>query len=112
MHVHVREATMLACRQIPGYPRIDRNNDYLIARFDGLVIDAKPWLLEVLSEVQRTGSYTSANDSSPEREACIRDLHCLEVTFLLCSFKGSEEHMTIRQLWSCRVFGSVHSLCT
>jgi len=31
------------CRQIPGYPRIDRNNDYLVSRFDGLVLDAKPW---------------------------------------------------------------------
>jgi hypothetical protein len=30
-------------RQIPGYPKVDRNNDYLIARFDGAVLDAKPW---------------------------------------------------------------------
>ena len=28
---------------MPGYPRVDRNNDTLIARFDGAVIDAKPW---------------------------------------------------------------------
>ena len=30
-------------RQIPGYPKVDRDNDYLIARFDGAVLDAKPW---------------------------------------------------------------------
>jgi hypothetical protein len=30
-------------RQIPGYPRIDRDNPYFIARFDGVVIDGKPW---------------------------------------------------------------------
>ncbi|GAQ82593.1 hypothetical protein KFL_001160270 [Klebsormidium nitens] len=30
-------------RQIPGYPRIGRDNPYFIARFDGVVIDAKPW---------------------------------------------------------------------
>lgn len=31
------------CRQIPGYPRIDRENDYLLARMDGAVLDGKPW---------------------------------------------------------------------
>lgn len=31
------------CRRIPNYPRIDQDNDYLIARYDGIVLDAKPW---------------------------------------------------------------------
>ncbi|ERN09431.1 uncharacterized protein LOC18437584 [Amborella trichopoda] len=30
-------------RYIPGYPRIDANNPYLISRYDGTVIDAQPW---------------------------------------------------------------------
>ncbi len=36
-------AELAVCRQIPGYPRVDRENDYLISRFDGMVLDAKPW---------------------------------------------------------------------
>ncbi|KAG8071553.1 hypothetical protein GUJ93_ZPchr0006g43317 [Zizania palustris] len=28
---------------IPGYPRIDACNNYLITRYDGTIIDAKPW---------------------------------------------------------------------
>jgi len=39
--------TVLDClpviRQIPGYPKVDRDNDYLMARFDGAVLDGKPW---------------------------------------------------------------------
>jgi hypothetical protein len=30
-------------RYIPGYPRIDACNSYLITRYDGTIIDAKPW---------------------------------------------------------------------
>ena len=35
--------TLSPLRQIPGYPRIDRDNDYLLARIDGAVLDGKPW---------------------------------------------------------------------
>lgn len=28
---------------IPGYPTVSRDNDYLFARQDGAIIDAKPW---------------------------------------------------------------------
>ncbi len=28
---------------MPGYPRVDKASDYLIARFDGVVVDGKPW---------------------------------------------------------------------
>ena len=31
------------CRDMPGYPKVDRESDYLIARYDGAVLDAKPW---------------------------------------------------------------------
>ncbi|MBA0573200.1 hypothetical protein Golob_000488, partial [Gossypium lobatum] len=30
-------------RYIPGYPRVDAQNTYLITRFDGTVINAQPW---------------------------------------------------------------------
>lgn len=30
-------------RYIPGYPRVDAQNPYLITRYDGTVIDAQPW---------------------------------------------------------------------
>ncbi|CAM6115205.1 unnamed protein product [Calypogeia fissa] len=30
-------------RFMPGYPRVDRGNPYLISRYDGLIVDAKPW---------------------------------------------------------------------
>ncbi|KAL5983064.1 hypothetical protein ACLOJK_017144 [Asimina triloba] len=30
-------------RYIPGYPRVDANNPYLITRYDGTVINAQPW---------------------------------------------------------------------
>ncbi|KAF9609866.1 hypothetical protein IFM89_018851 [Coptis chinensis] len=30
-------------RYIPGYPRVDANNPYLITRYDGVVINAQPW---------------------------------------------------------------------
>ncbi|VAI58828.1 unnamed protein product [Triticum turgidum subsp. durum] len=32
-------------RYIPGYPRIDACNSYLITRYDGTIINAKPWHL-------------------------------------------------------------------
>lgn len=30
-------------RYIPGYPLVARSNPYLLSRFDGVVLDAKPW---------------------------------------------------------------------
>ncbi|KAK9106322.1 hypothetical protein Syun_022333 [Stephania yunnanensis] len=30
-------------RYIPGYPKVDANNPYLITRYDGIVINALPW---------------------------------------------------------------------
>ncbi|KAK4591129.1 hypothetical protein RGQ29_021356 [Quercus rubra] len=30
-------------RYIPGYPRVDAHNTYLITRYDGTVINAQPW---------------------------------------------------------------------
>ena len=33
----------LCCRRIPGFPKIDTNNDYFLARFDGALIDGQSW---------------------------------------------------------------------
>ena len=30
-------------RHIPGYPKVAERNPYLVARYDGSVVDAKPW---------------------------------------------------------------------
>lgn len=30
-------------KYMPGYPKVDVDNGYLISRYDGLVIDGKPW---------------------------------------------------------------------
>lgn len=30
-------------RNIPGYPRVDASNSYLITRYDGTIINAQPW---------------------------------------------------------------------
>jgi hypothetical protein len=30
-------------RDIPGYPLVARTNSYLYARYDGTVLDGKPW---------------------------------------------------------------------
>ena len=30
-------------RHMPGYPRVDKGNDTLLARYDGSVVDALPW---------------------------------------------------------------------
>ena len=30
-------------RDIPGYPLVARSNPFLLSRFDGIVLDAKPW---------------------------------------------------------------------
>ncbi|XP_078440463.1 C5orf35 [Wolffia australiana] len=30
-------------RNIPGYPKIDAQNSYLITRYDGLIVNAQPW---------------------------------------------------------------------
>ncbi|KAG5412166.1 hypothetical protein IGI04_008485 [Brassica rapa subsp. trilocularis] len=31
-------------RYIPGYPKVDSHNSYLITRYDGTVINAQPWV--------------------------------------------------------------------
>ncbi|VVB17512.1 unnamed protein product [Arabis nemorensis] len=45
-------------RYIPGYPKVDSQNSYLITRYDGTVINAQPWGLGGESREVWTGSYT------------------------------------------------------
>ncbi|KAK9812844.1 hypothetical protein WJX72_004622 [[Myrmecia] bisecta] len=51
-------------RQIPGYPRVDQDNDYLLARFDGAVLDAKPWGRGAAASAAMAGSL------GPEKQRC------------------------------------------
>ncbi|KAH0934816.1 LOW QUALITY PROTEIN: hypothetical protein HID58_011933 [Brassica napus] len=45
---------------IPGYPKVDSQNSYLITRYDGTVMNAQPWGLGGDSREVWTGSYTPA----------------------------------------------------
>ncbi|CAH8271955.1 unnamed protein product [Arabidopsis lyrata] len=47
-------------RYIPGYPKVDSQNSYLITRYDGTVINAQPWGLGGESREVWNGSYTPA----------------------------------------------------
>ncbi|XP_018485344.1 uncharacterized protein LOC108855914 [Raphanus sativus] len=47
-------------RYIPGYPKVDSQNSYLITRYDGTVINAQPWGLGGECREAWTGSYTPA----------------------------------------------------
>ncbi|KAK4743038.1 hypothetical protein SAY87_001039 [Trapa incisa] len=49
-------------RYIPGYPRVDAQNPYLITRYDGNVINAQPWGLGGDSRDVWTGSITRDAD--------------------------------------------------
>ncbi|CAI9096722.1 OLC1v1032929C1 [Oldenlandia corymbosa var. corymbosa] len=46
-------------RYIPGYPRIDAQNSYLITRYDGTIINAQPWGIGGESRVIWNGSGVS-----------------------------------------------------
>lgn len=48
---------------MPGYPLIDKSNDYLMARYDKAVLDAKPWC------VAQQGGNESESESAQEGEA-------------------------------------------
>ncbi|CAA7023463.1 unnamed protein product [Microthlaspi erraticum] len=53
-------------RYIPGYPKVDAQNSYLITRYDGTVINAQPWGVGGESREVWTGSYNTP--SSVKRE--------------------------------------------
>ncbi|CAK9144760.1 unnamed protein product [Ilex paraguariensis] len=51
-------------RYIPGYPRVDAHNPYLISRYDGTVINAQPW--GVGSDTREVWNGSLVPESSPE----------------------------------------------
>ncbi|KAF5940555.1 hypothetical protein HYC85_021722, partial [Camellia sinensis] len=50
-------------RYIPGYPRVDTHNPYLITRYDGTVINAQPW--GVGGEIREVWDLSSVIKSRP-----------------------------------------------
>ncbi len=77
------------CRDMPGYPKVDRENDYLIARYDSAVLDAKPWgrgALQAASSAQSLG-YTG------QQAVVLRELLRKEV----CLFQPLLQDSTPRQ---------------
>lgn len=61
-------------RQMADYPRVDANNSYLLARYDGTIIDGKPWGLGRVSR-----EHPVVRKSEKRAEQC---LNKLEVRFL------------------------------
>jgi hypothetical protein len=58
-------------RHIPGFPKVAKSNSYLIARYDGSVVDAKPWgvgggLVDVDSESKETMSMFDRSKTTDE----------------------------------------------
>jgi len=54
-------------RYIPGYPRIDACNNYLVTRYDGTIIDAKPWSLGGETRDLWDGSYLVDHNAVPPK---------------------------------------------
>lgn len=53
-------------RYIPGYPRVDATNSYLITRYDGIVINAQPWGAGGERRELWDGSYQPLCNTTPE----------------------------------------------
>ena len=54
-------------RHIPGYPKVSERNPYLVARYDGSVVDAKPWgagggAVDVDADARIVSSFTEAEE--------------------------------------------------
>ncbi|KAL3148070.1 hypothetical protein ABBQ38_014355 [Trebouxia sp. C0009 RCD-2024] len=66
-------------RQIPGFPKIDANNDYFLARFDGALIDGQSWGRgrQTLSKQQPVDMGSNPHNSS--RQASLAELYQKEL---------------------------------
>lgn len=80
---------------MPGYPLIDQSNDYLMARFDKAVLDAKPWC-EAQHDMQDGDLQTQEASALTAEELQLRGL---EVTF--CPDDGLKLYRCFRK--SCRM---------
>lgn len=49
-------------RRIPGYPKIDAENDYFLARFDGALIDGQSWT-RVSQPTSRAQTHTQQDNA-------------------------------------------------
>lgn len=54
-------------RYMPGYPKVDVDNGFLISRYDGLVVDGKPWGKGDDNREWWDGVYFDVQVPSPER---------------------------------------------
>ena len=68
---------------MPGYPLIDQSNDYLMARFDKAVLDAKPWC-EAQQEVQESDDESSHDDGRSLEEMQLRRLEVMPQSMNSC----------------------------
>jgi hypothetical protein len=65
------------CRDMPGYPKVDKESDFLIARFDGAVLDGKPWGRGALDDVPPSAGSLGYNQ---QQAAMLASLQGLEVS--------------------------------
>ena len=66
---------------MPGYPLIDKSNDYLMSRYDKAILDAKPWC-EAQQQVQESDSELEVQSTTLSPEDTM--LKRLEVECSLC----------------------------
>lgn len=68
-----------ACRQIAGFPKIDANNDYFLARFDGALIDGQSWGRGQNTLSMKQAIDMGSNPHSSSRQASLAELYQKEV---------------------------------
>lgn len=65
-------------REMANYPTVDRDNDYLMSRFDGAIVDAQPWGRGDPQQLRGDPAH-AAQPSTPTHAAVQRLLHTREV---------------------------------
>lgn len=76
MYAAIPVHTLARGRHMPGYPRIDIGNDYLMARYDGAILDGQVCCLEACAIPKKTQRSTFGGLCFLYKEPMI-GLHCL-----------------------------------
>ncbi|KAL3140809.1 hypothetical protein ABBQ32_005352 [Trebouxia sp. C0010 RCD-2024] len=66
-------------RQIAGFPKIDANNDYFLARFDGALIDGQSWGRGQNTLSMKQAIDMGSNPHSSSRQASLAELYQKEM---------------------------------
>ena len=104
LHVDI-QIQLLCDRHMPGYPKIDRNNDTLLARYDGAVIDALPWVKCQQAADEAAHAHEAVQSSSGSAPTHIRQLPLWQVQLEVSLFP------TGRLLYTASVHGNHDAWC-